>query len=113
MATPLFIEAEYADPPCTGLETREADGTWLGCTAYTHAARGNVVLWYGGEAYEGLAGGYRWGAGAGVSGGPGSGAPPGGAGSGAAPELLDGDGDVVPTRWAPQRGQVGGHRGEG
>ena len=59
MAAPVFIEAEYADPPCTGLETREADGTWLGATAYTHATRGNVVLWYG-ATYEGLGGGYRW-----------------------------------------------------
>ena len=96
-ATPAFVEAEYAVPPCTGLETREADGTWLGVTAYTHAARGTVVLWHGGETYEGLGGGYRW-----ASGG---GAPPGGPGSGGdAPELLDGDGDVVPTRWA----EVGG-----
>ena len=60
MAAPVFIEAEYADPPCTGLETREADGSWLGCAAFMHAARGNVVLWYGGETYEGLGGGgYR------------------------------------------------------
>ena len=95
MAAPVFNEAEYADPPRTGLETREADGTWLGCTAYTHAARGAVVLWYGGETYEGLGGGYRWGTGADVS---------GGSGSGAAPELLDGDGDAVPTRWARRRG---------
>ena len=95
MAAP-FVEAEYADPPCTGLETRETDGTWLGCTAYTHATNGTVVLWYGGETYEGLGGGgYRWGAGA---------APPGGPGGGPAPELLDGDGDVVPTRWARQGG---------
>ena len=108
MAAPVFIEAEYADPPCTGLETREADGTWLACTAYTHAARGSVVLWYGGETYEGLGGGggYRWGAG---------GAPPGGPGSGAAPELLDGDGDVVPTRWTRQHsgGRARGQRSEG
>ena len=96
MAAPVFVEAEYADPPCTGLETREADGSWLGCTAYTHAARGNVVLWYGGETYEGLdGGGYRWGAG---------GAPPGGEES---PQLLDGDGDVVPTRWAVAEGDGG------
>mgnify|MGYP002809878061 CR=1 FL=1 len=101
MAAPvLFVEAEYADPPCTGLETREADGTWLGCTAYTHATRGAVVLWYGGETYEGLSGDYRWGAG---------GAPPSGAGSGGAPDLLDGDSDVVPTRWARKRG--GGQHG--
>ena len=101
MAAPvLFVEAEYAAPPCTGLETREADGAWLGCTAYTHASRGDVVLWYGGETYEGLGGGYRWAGGS---------APPGGPGprsSGDAPELLDGDGDVVPTRWA----EVGGRR---
>ena len=104
MAPPVFTEAEYADPPCTGLETREADGTWLGCTAYTHAACGNVVLWYGGETYEGLGGGYRWGARArgAVAGAPG--APPGGQRDGDAPKLLDGDGDVVPTRWAPARG---------
>ena len=102
MAAPVFIEAEYADPPCTGLETREADGTWLGCTAYTHAASGSVVLWYGGETYEGLGGGgYRWGAGARGAGTGGSGAPPGGE----APELLDGDGDVVPTRWAAAEGR--------
>ena len=25
MAAPVFIEAEYADPPCTGLETHEAN----------------------------------------------------------------------------------------
>ena len=105
MAAPVsFVEAEYTDPPCTGLETREADGVWLGCTTYTHASRGDVVLWYGGETYEGLGGGYRW-----ASGG---GAPPGGPGSGGdAPELLDGDGDVVPTRWAegggPQTGAAG------
>ena len=86
----MFVEAEYADPPCMGLETREADRTWLGCTAYTHAARGD-----GGETYEELGGGYRGGAG---------GAPPGGPGGRAAPELLEGDGDVVPTRWARQRG---------
>ena len=92
MATPVFIEAEYTDPPCTGLETLwEAGSTWLGATAYTHAARGNVVLWYGGETYEGLGGGYRWGVG---------GAPVCGSGSGAMSVLLDGDGDVVPTRWA-------------
>ena len=97
MATPVFTEAEYADPPRTGLETNEADGTWLGCTAYTHATRGNVVLWYGGETHEGLCGGYRWGAGVGAGG---SLVP----GSGDAPVLLDGDGDVVPTRWARRRG---------
>ena len=98
MATPVFIEAEYAAPPCTGLETREADGAWLGCTAYTHAAHGNVVRWYGGATYEGLDGGYRWGAGvsAGGFGGP---------GRGSAPVLLDGDGDAVPTRWARRRGR--------
>ena len=107
MAAPVFVEAEYADPPCTGLETREADGTWLGCTAYTHTVRGAVVLWYGGETYEGLCGGYRWGAG--------GARPPGGPGSGAAPELLKGDGDVVPTRWARQRGggRALGQGGEG
>ena len=111
--TPVFIEAEYTDPPCTGLETREADGTWLGATAFTHAARGNVVLWYGGETYEGLGGGYRWAGGAGR-------APPGAAGPacgkpGTAPCLLDGDGDAVPTRWARQRGdgraRVSGDKG--
>ena len=103
MAAPVFVEAEYADPPCTGLETHEADGTWLGCTAYTHAARGNVVLWYGGETYEGLGGGYRWG-GRGAAGG----APRAGAvrGAGPAPGLLDGDGDVVLTRWVEV---FGGH----
>ena len=101
MAAPvLFVEAEYAAPPCTGLETREADGTWLGVTAYTHAARGTVVLWYGSETYEGLGGGYRW---------AGRGAPPSGPGSsGDAPELLDGDGDVVPTRWL----EVGGRHAQ-
>ena len=91
MAAPVFVEAEYADPPCTGLETREADGTWLGATAYTHTARGNVVLAYGGETYEGLGGGYRWAGGS---------CPPVGPDSGGVPELLDGDGDVVPARWA-------------
>ena len=101
MAAPVFIEAEYADPPCRGLETREADGTWLGCTAYTHAARGNVVLWYGGETYEGLGGGYRWGAGTGAGA---AGARSSGPGVGNAPELLDGDGDVVLTRWAEGEG---------
>ena len=61
MPTPVFVEADYADPPCTGLQTREADGTWLGATAYTHAVRGNVVLWYGGDTYEGnLASSTEW-----------------------------------------------------
>ena len=96
MAAPVFTEAEYADPPYTGLETRDADGAWLGCTAYTHAARGSVVLRYGDETYACLDGGYRWGAG---------GTPPGGPRSGAAPALLDGDGDVVPVRWAVEGGR--------
>ena len=101
MAAPVFTNAEYADPPCTGLETREADGTWLGCTAYTHAARGNVVLWYGGETYEGFGEGYRWCADGGASGGP---------DGGAIPVLLDGDSDVVPTRWAHRRERAQGQR---
>ena len=46
-----------------------------------------------------LGGGYRWGA-------DGNGGP----GGGAAPELLDGDGDVVPTRWARR---LGGGRMQG
>ena len=97
MAAPVFVEAEYADPPCTGLETREADGTWLGCTAYTHAVHGDVVLWYGGETYEGLGGDYRWGVG---------GAPPGGGGADCsrcgAPPMLRGH-SLHPgsrTRWS-------------
>ena len=89
----VFDEAEYADPPCTGLETQDPDGTWHAATAHTHAARGNVVLWYGGGTCEGLGGGYRWGAGVDAGSQAGN-------GSGPAPRLLDGDGDVVPTRWA-------------
>ena len=82
MFSPTFVEAEYTSPPCTGLETREADGTWLGATAYTHTTRGNVVLWYGGDTYEGLGGGYRWCGGNGVGNPPGS--PAGRRGLGAA-----------------------------
>ena len=38
MAAPVFIEAEYTKPPCTGLETREADGSRLGTrTAHWHS----------------------------------------------------------------------------
>ena len=81
MATPLFVDAEYEDMPRTGLEVHDP-----------------------GDTYKGLGGGYRWGDGA-------SGRHYGG---GAcvrihlpAPRLLDGDGDVVPTRWAQgTRGQT-------
>ena len=102
MSTPgslHFVKAEFEDPPCTGLEAREADGTWFAATAYTHAVRRDVVLWYGGDTYEGLGGGYRWGHAGGCA--------PSAGGSGAAkrgrvrtPRLLDGDGDTVPVRWA-------------
>ena len=93
----VFIEAEYDDPPCTGLETQEPDGTWQGVTAYTHATRGNVVLWYGGDTYEGLGGSYCWGNG-------GAEPVPYNDGLGPAPRLLDSDGDVVPARWAQSSG---------
>ena len=56
MAAPTFVEAEYKPPPCHGLETREADGTLVGATTYTHTTRSNVVLWHGSDTYEGLGG---------------------------------------------------------
>ena len=75
---PTFVDADHG--PATHLEVLGVDGeTWRAASAYQHSARGNVVLWYGGAEYEGLEhedGGYRW--------------------SGS--ELLDGDGDLVPTR---------------
>ena len=75
---PMFVDADHG--PATHLEVLGVDGeTWRAASAYQHSARGNVVLWYGGAEYEGLEhedGGYRW--------------------SGS--ELLDGDGDLVPTR---------------
>ena len=91
---PAFAEAEYVSPPCTGLETQDPDGSWHRATAWTHATRGNVVLFYGSDTYEGLGEGYRW---EGVW-------RPGAPDNGPAPRLLDGDGDDVPTRWARRGG---------
>ena len=83
METPAPIKAEYAEPPCarTMLETRDVGGAWPGAAAYTNATK---TLTLGGGA---------------------AGGPPGAPGSsGDVPELLDGDGDVVPTRWAEVHG---------
>ena len=91
MTTPAFAGAEYEDPPRTGLEVQDPGGGWVGATAYTHTTRGNVVLWYGGDAYEGLGGGYRW--------------SPLPRPTAAAPLLLGGDGTAVPMRWAQGEGQ--------
>ena len=52
---------------------------------YEHIHQGNVVVWYGGDSYEGLGcGSYRWDAGLGST-------------------LRDSAGDVIPLRRAPQR----------
>ena len=61
-----------------------------GAAVYTH-----LVLWFGGDAYEGIGGSYRWCRG-GRSGGGGG----GGGGSSCGPHQLDSDGDAILTRAA-------------
>ena len=103
---PAFVSAEY-DLGHAGLEVWDAGGTggahggsggeegaWRGATVYTHWGTGSLVLWFGGDEYEGIGGSYRWcpgGRGAEVAGAP------------CGPRLLDSDGDVVPTRAAPPK----------
>ena len=101
-----FVSAEY-DHGHAGLEVRDAGGggsgdgdgdgaeegggAWRGATVYTHRGAGNLVLWFGGDEYEGIGGSYCW--------------CPGGrcakSGTPCGPRLLDSDGDVVPTRATP------------
>ena len=100
-----FVSAEY-DHGHAGLEVLDAGGTgdapggssggggaWRGATVYTHRGTGSLVLWFGGDEYEGIGGSYRWFLGgrcAEVV-----------AGTPCGPRLLDSDGDVIPTRAAP------------
>ena len=39
-------------PPC-GVRVQEEDGSWRRATAYAHTTQGNIVLWFGGDEYEG------------------------------------------------------------
>ena len=100
-----FVSAEY-DPGHTGIEVWDAGGgsgggdgaadggAWRSATVYMHRGTGSLVLWFGGDEYEGIGGSYRW--------------CPGGrcakvAGAPCGPRLLDSDGDVVPTRAVPSK----------
>ena len=57
---PPFVDEDYG-PPCTGIETLDAGGvSWSTASAYPHKKNGTVVLWYGGEIFEGIGDGFRW-----------------------------------------------------
>ena len=98
-----FASAEY-DRGHGGLEVKDAGSgdagatasVWRGATVYTHRAGGNLVLWFGGNEYEGIGGSYRW-----CSGGRRTEGTPRG------PRLLDSDGDAIPTRAAPHQSGKG------
>ena len=66
-----FVLAEY-DHGHAGLEVwnagsdgdgdgaEENDGAWQGATVHTHRGTGSLVLWFGGDEYEGIGGSHRW-----------------------------------------------------
>ena len=94
-----FVSSDY-DHGHTGIEVLEGglrggpgEGTaalWRQATVYTHLATGNLVLWFGGDDYEGIGGSYCWSRG-GAGCRAGDGQPRG-------PRLLDSDGDSIVTR---------------
>ena len=54
-----FVETDH-DPPVVGFEAQEEDGSWRPIHTYVHTRMGNVVLWFGGDEYEGVGGSYQW-----------------------------------------------------
>ena len=75
----MFVESAFG-PAHTDVEVQEDDGSWQAVTWFKHKADHNIVLWWGGDVYEGLGSNYRWSTKEGVR------------------RLLDGDGDAITTR---------------